>query len=261
MLVLRHLPRHFTGARTAIPRVPAAVASVLVGLFAAIITLVSVNARPADLPSVSDKLVELSIPEGEGENVVNVILVDFRAMDTLGEIMVLTVAALGVIGMVRSAQRERADTRTRLPGQPFRRSPILDTVVRALFRTVLLYSLVLLLVGHDAPGGGFIGGLVAGAGFVLLYLAGGSTFLRRREPIAPEVFLGGGLATATLAGTIGWVVGGDFLESASALLSIPLVGDVKLSTVLLFDLGVYLVVIGLVISLLRSLGREEVRAL
>ncbi len=261
VLVLRHLPRHFTGARTAIPRIPAAIASVLVGLFAAIFTLISVDARPADLPSVSDQIVDMAIPQGDGENVVNVILVDFRAMDTLGEIMVLTVAALGVIGLVRSAQRERSQTRTRLPGRPFRRSPILDTVVRALFRTVLLYSVVLLLIGHDEPGGGFIGGLVAGAAFMLLYLSGGAPSLRRNEPIAPEVFLGGGLAIATLAGMIGWFSGGEFLESVSGYLSIPLVGDVKVSTVLLFDLGVYLVVVGLVISLLRSLGREEVRAL
>ncbi len=175
--------------------------------------------------------------------------------------MVLTVAALGVIGLVRAARRERLRSRTRLPAARYQPSIILDHAVRALFHTVIAFSLALLLIGHDEPGGGFIGGLLAGAAFMLVYLAGGDTRLRRAEPLAPELFLGSGIAAASTAGLVGWFSGGEFLEAAYLTFDLPLLGSIKLGTVLLFDVGVYLVVVGLVIALLRSLGREEVQPL
>src|SRR5690606_11554590 len=108
---------------------------------------------------------------------------------------------------------------------------------------------------------GFIGGLVAGAAFMLVYLAGGIARLRRAEPFTPELFLGSGVTIAATAGLIGRFAGGEFLESAYLRFDLPLVGSGKLGTVLLFDIGVYLVVVGLVVALLRSVGREEVQSL
>ena len=83
--------------------------------------------------------------------------------------------------------------------------------------------------------------------------------LRRAEPIAPEVFLGAGVALAVLAGAAGWLPGGEFLQAGGVAFGLPVLGEVKLSTALAFDAGVYLVVVGLVVALLQSLGREEVR--
>jgi multicomponent Na+:H+ antiporter subunit A len=125
---------------------------------------------------------------------------------------------------------------------------------------VLIFSLVLLVVGHDRPGGGFIGGLVGGAAFILVYLAGGSPRVRHAEPLPPELLLGGGITLAGLAGAAGWLAGGEFLEGVYLTPVLPLLGSLKLSSVFAFDVGVYLVVVGLVMALLRTLGAEEVRA-
>ncbi|MEZ5309385.1 MAG: hydrogen gas-evolving membrane-bound hydrogenase subunit E [Microthrixaceae bacterium] len=211
--------------------------------------------RPDGVAPVSDAYVRAS-PEAGGKNVVNVILVDFRAFDTMGEISVLTVAALGVLGLVRAVRRQRS--RDSSPLAPLRRSFVLDAAVRSLFQTLLLVSVLLLLAGHDEPGGGFVAGLVAGSAFLLVYLAGGDRALRLREPLAAEVFLGAGLVTAISAGSLGWLRGGVFLESRTWKAVIPVMGTMKISTALLFEIGVYLVVVGVTMSILRALGREEV---
>jgi multicomponent Na+:H+ antiporter subunit A len=258
VLVLRHLPPRFADERQrmGVPIAPRAVLAVLVGVFAALAVLVAFDARP-DVPTVGDAFIA-EAPEAGGKNVVNVALVEFRAFDTMGEITVLVVTSLGVLGLVRAARRERQRTRTRGAVRPYRPSPILDAAVRSLFHTVVLFSIVLLLTGHDRPGGGFVGGLVAGGAFMLVYLSGGARGLKRAEPITPEVFLGSGVALAALTGVVGWLGGGEFLEAAAWKADVPVLGTLKLSTGLVFDVGVYLVVLGVVIALLRALGREEV---
>lgn len=256
VLVLRHLPGRFAPNQTSLSRGSRAVISALVGVLAAGFVLVAFSARP-DVVPLGDEFIAES-PEAGGQNIVNAILVEFRGFDTLGETAVVTVTALGVLGLVRAARRERGRSTDRAV-EPWRPSFFLDAAVRALFRVVLLFSLVLLLRGHDEPGGGFIGGLVAGCAFMLLYLAGGDRSLRRREPLAAEAFLGVGISLAALAGAVGWANGGEYLESGALAGTLPGLGEVKLSSGLVFDTGVYLVVVGLVLALLRSLGREEVR--
>jgi multicomponent Na+:H+ antiporter subunit A len=134
------------------------------------------------------------------------------------------------------------------------RSLVLDVGIRAAFHTVLLFSVFLLFAGHNAPGGGFIGGLVAGAAFMLRYVGGGAGDVQR---VPSEVLLGGGVVVAVGTGMASLVAGGDFLESGYRQLDLPVLGKVSLTSVLAFDVGVYLVVVGLVIGVLRSLGREE----
>ena len=263
VLVLRHLPLRFEGMQTAVPWLPRLGLSIAVGVFMAVFAIAAFSSRP-DIPPVSIEMAERSVPDGGGRNIVNVILVDFRAFDTMGEIVVLTVTALGVMGLVRAARRARErqhdDPDLEVSHEHidrYRRSSILDAAVQALFRTVLLFSLVLLLVGHDEPGGGFIAGLVAGGAFMLVFLAGGTPRLKQVLTVAPELLLGLGVTVAATAGTIGWYAGGEFLDAASTTLELGALGSVKLSTVLLFDVGVYLVVVGLVAALLESLGPEE----
>ena len=151
----------------------------------------------------------------------------------------------------------------RLPGADeldnARRSVVLETAVRLVFHTVLVFSLYLLFAGHNQPGGGFVGGLVAGAAFVLRYIAGGRAALAAAVPIDPGVPVGGGLVLATGTGMAAWLVGGQFLESGKVELVLPLLGTIKATSALPFDTGVYLVVVGLVLGVLRTLGAEAER--
>lgn len=140
-------------------------------------------------------------------------------------------------------------------GGASRRSLILETGARAVFHTILLFGVFLLFTGHNAPGGGFIGGLVTGAAFVLRYVAEGADDLRRTARVAPEALLGGGLVLAGGVGAAGIVVGGDFLTQGYLLYGeVPALGRVAVHSTLVFDVGVFFVVVGLVLVLLRMLG-------
>ena len=136
-------------------------------------------------------------------------------------------------------------------------SLILDVVTRAAVHTIVVFSLYLLFAGHNAPGGGFVGGLVAGAALVLHYAGHGADQVRAVLPLRHEVLLGTGLFLAGLTGAAALLFGGEFLESAYVELHIPLLGSVSLVSVLAFDIGVYLVVVGLVLAILNTLGAEE----
>ena len=138
-----------------------------------------------------------------------------------------------------------------------RRSVILETVVRLVFHTVLVFSLYLLFAGHNQPGGGFVGGLVGGLAFVLLHLASGGDALQRAVRVEPTLPLGVGVVVAAATGMVPWLFDGQFLESAYRTYDLPLLGAVKLTSPLAFDTGVYLVVVGLVLVVLRTLGAEE----
>jgi multisubunit Na+/H+ antiporter MnhB subunit len=135
-----------------------------------------------------------------------------------------------------------------------RPSLILDTVTRGAFPLVLTFSLYLLFVGHNAPGGGFVGGLTAGAAFVLVYVGGGIERLREVIGFSHLTLLGAGLTLATATGLGSLLLGEPFLSSAILKWHPPLLGEVKLVTVLFFDMGVYLIVVGLVLALLTVLG-------
>ena len=138
----------------------------------------------------------------------------------------------------------------------FDRSLILATSVDVIFPTALVFSLFLLFAGHNAPGGGFVGGLVAGAAFVLRYVDAGPGTVAEEKRF-PGVLLGIGLAVAILAGTIGWLTGGDFMQGVKLSAALPLLGEVKASSALVFDIGVYLIVVGLVRTVLSVLGGEN----
>lgn len=139
----------------------------------------------------------------------------------------------------------------------FERARVLETGGALVFHTVLALSVYLLFAGHNQPGGGFIGGLVAAAAFVLRFLAGDRH--RPTTRVRPEVVMGVGLALALVTGIAAWFGGGDFLESASLDVEVPLLGRVKAFSVLAFDTGVYLVVVGLVGAVLDGLGDAPAR--
>jgi multisubunit Na+/H+ antiporter MnhB subunit len=136
-------------------------------------------------------------------------------------------------------------------------SPLLATGTRTMVPTLVLFSVFLLVTGHDVPGGGFAGGLIASAALLLVFLAFGARGLKRALPLDPEALTGVGLAAAILAGIVGLVFNDTFLTYTYASAELPLIGDVKISTLLLFDVGVYILVIGLVATAVLRLGKEQ----
>lgn len=136
------------------------------------------------------------------------------------------------------------------------RSTILSTATTAVFHTAVLFSLYLLFAGHNQPGGGFAGGLVAAAALVVRYVDGGSETVRSLVRIHPMTLLGSGLVLANVTGIGAWLFGGAFLESAKWQWDAPILGVVKTTSALFFDAGVYLVVVALVLMVLRTLGEE-----
>jgi multisubunit Na+/H+ antiporter MnhB subunit len=137
------------------------------------------------------------------------------------------------------------------------RSRILDVGVRTIFHTLLLLSLFMLLRGHNQPGGGFAGGLIAGAAFVLAWLARGPSSLSTLR-LAPETLLGLGLLVAIVTALAPLAFGGELLESGYRIYDLPRIGEVKVFSVLAFDIGVYLVVVGFVALALARLGGDDV---
>ena len=142
------------------------------------------------------------------------------------------------------------------PLMPIGESPILEVITRLLFHAVVLFSVYLLFSGHNAPGGGFAGGLVVGLALVLRYLAGGRYELAVAAPVDAGVVLGTGLFIAVGTGVTALVLGGEVLQSALFDAHLPVLGHVHFVTSMIFDVGVYLIVIGLVLDILRSLGTE-----
>jgi multicomponent K+:H+ antiporter subunit A len=214
--------------------------------------------RPAD--SISSFYLAESKPAGGGTNVVNVILVDFRGFDTLGEITVLGIAAVGILAMI-SGLVLRGPQRDWL-GRPWFSDPhplILVTVSKLLLPLALLVSGFLFLRGHNEPGGGFIAGLVTGVALILQYIAEGSRVTRARLPWDHLGLIGIGILIALFTGIASWLVGYPFLTSTYTYVSLPLIGKFELASALFFDLGVYLAVVGTVLLILAGIGRVSLR--
>ncbi|MEE6264003.1 Na+/H+ antiporter subunit A [Plantactinospora sonchi] len=269
-LVLRRLPARFSARPLRRTRWGRIALGVVVGVVMSGLALAATGGRRATPVSVDYP--EAARTFGYGRNVVNVTLVDIRAWDTMGEIAVLVAAATGVASLIfqrrrgprrprrhdlpTSAGSERIWLRAGATLQSRRRSIVLEVVVRLLFHTIMLFSIFLLVAGHNAPGGGFTGGLVAGLALGVRYLAGGRHELDQAAPVDAGVVLGTGLLVAVGTGLVAMVLGGQVLQSTMLDLRLPLVGEVHLVTSIFFDTGVYLVVVGLMLDILRSLGAE-----
>jgi multicomponent Na+:H+ antiporter subunit A len=137
-----------------------------------------------------------------------------------------------------------------------KRIDVVEVSVRAVFHAVIVASMYLLFVGHNHPGGGFVGGLVAGAAIAMRYVAGGIAAVRSLTPIKPWTILGAGLVIAGLTATAPLLFAQTPLQANVADLHLPVFGDVHLSTTLAFDAGVYLVVVGLVLMVFEAFGDD-----
>ncbi|GAB3310723.1 Na+/H+ antiporter subunit A [Epidermidibacterium keratini] len=268
VLVLRQLPSRFRPQRLAVGRYVRLAVAVAVGVAVVAISLVTTSARVAE--PVSTGIPDAAYDFGYGKNVVNVILVDVRAWDTFGEVAVLVVAATGIASLIfvrtRNTDLTRIErgpasdetSRAWLVGvrnlRPERRSVIFEVVTRLVFHAMIALSLYLLFVGHNLPGGGFAGGLVAGIALLVRYLAGGRYELDAAAPVDAGLVLGLGLFIAAATAIAPAFFGGDVFQSYVFEFWMPIWGDVKLVTTLFFDIGVYLIVVGLMLDIGRSLG-------
>ena len=213
----------------------------------------AVLTRP--LESISWYFLEQSVPKGGGTNVVNVILVDFRGYDTFGEITVLGVAAVGVLALMDGlrVRRERTDEN----GRPFggeRFDALLGFAARVLLPFAIVVSVYVFLRGHNQPGGGFIAGLVTAVALVMQYMALGREDAERRLGANYVRLVGAGIAIAGLTGVAAWLFGRPFLTSAHGHPHVPLLGEIPLASAAVFDLGVYLTVVGATMLTLSALG-------
>lgn len=282
VLVLRRLPARLGAQHGTSHRALRAALGVAVGLTMAAVVLVATGSRVAE--PISVEWPELAVEIGHGYNVVNVALVDLRGWDTMGELAVVIAAATGVASLIFirtradelprvSRRRQRESIRERraatdavsgraswlLAGRtlaPHNRSILLEVVVRLLFHALIVVSIYLLLAGHNAVGGGFAGGLVAGLALIARYLAGGRHELAVAAPFDAGRVLGAGLVLAAGAATVPLLFGAAPLTSTWFTLDLGVVGSVDVVSATIFDIGVYLVVIGLVVDVLRSLGAE-----
>ncbi|NLV55501.1 MAG: DUF4040 domain-containing protein [Acidimicrobiales bacterium] len=255
VLVLRRLPDRFE-QRTAAPmRVLRIGVAVVVGLTVFGLALATGAEDPAT--TVSDTFIERAYPDGHGRNVVNVILVDFRGFDTLGEITVLAAAAIGAVALARAGRRPGGVRDSAAPPPvPLDRITVLEVSTKVVFIALSTAAIYLLLAGHNQPGGGFAGGIVAGAAVALRYISGGIESVRRLSRSKPWTPLGVGLITAAGAAIVPLLFGGSVLESGVHTLDVPVLGEVKLTSALAFDTGVFLVVIGLAMMVFESFGDD-----
>jgi multicomponent K+:H+ antiporter subunit A len=195
------------------------------------------------------------MPQGGGANVVNVILVDFRGFDTFGEITVIAIASLGVAALLRDVRLQARAVDG--DGRPFARefsSMLLARLTRVLLPLALMVSLFIFLRGHDAPGGGFIAGLVTAVALVLQYVGAGRRFAQPRLRLDGRVLAATGLLVAVATGAGAWLFDSPFLTSTHGYVHLPGIGEAALASAMLFDLGVYLTVVGGTMLILTALG-------
>ncbi|RUQ99277.1 Na+/H+ antiporter subunit A [Labedella endophytica] len=339
ILVLRRLPQTIAQHNKPVRKVRRAIVGILFGATMSVVGAVALSSRQAE--SLAGDLPRLSLEEGHGRNIVNVMLVDIRAWDTMNEIAVLVVVATGIASLlfvsgrsgtpqrIPGARRQRSNRRsvpadvrhrTGLTGsievpaaisaghgggeasdrtdeesQPVRsqpatdepkvsrtttpeerlasgerqswllagrtirdenRSVLLEILVRLLFHPAIVVSIFLLFTGHNTPGGGFAGGLLAGLALVARYLAGGRYELAEAVPIDAGKLLGTGILLAVGTAAASLFFGADALTSAYLETDVPVIGHLSIGTSTIFDIGVYLVVVGLTVDILRSLGGE-----
>ncbi|MBJ3763234.1 monovalent cation/H+ antiporter subunit A [Maribius pontilimi] len=211
-------------------------------------------------PSISQYHLDNSYKGGGGDNVVNVILVDFRGFDTFGEIIVLGIAAIVIYALTEALLSSPVRAQLLNRGYESRRAgdahPLMMVVLtRVMMPIVLMVGVYIFLRGHNEPGGGFIAGLVVAIGVVMQYMASGFAWADARQRYPYHGIIGAGVLVAGLTGIGAWFFGAPFLSSAFGYFRIPPMQEFELATAMGFDLGVFLAVVGAVMLSLESFSR------
>jgi len=284
LLGLRWLPRRIEGVspvsgsqeQARLRRLRDLILAVLVGAGMALLSYAMLT-RPTP-NDISSFYLSRALPEGGGSNVVNVMLVDFRGFDTLGEVTVLVAVALAVFALLRRFRPPRESMQ--LPAQQRLLAPDVVTdlvnprhaadtalgfmmvpavLVRLLLPIALVVSMYLFMRGHNQPGGGFVAGLVMSVAFILQYMVAGTQWVEAQMSLRPLRWMGTGLLCATLTGGGALLLGYPFLTTHTAHLHLPLLGDVHVASALFFDVGIFTVVVGSTLLILTALAHQSVR--
>ena len=226
--------------------------------------------------SIAHFFLERSYADGGGRNVVNVLLVDFRAFDTMGEITVLGIVGLTVFALLRRfrpateslslpKQQQIQNDHDRRNEQREVGSTLSDTmliprvIMKWLYPVIIVLAVHLFLRGHDQPGGGFVAGITMSIAVVLLYMASGARWVEERLDIHPLLWIGLGLLIAGLAGAGSWLFGYPFLTSWFRYVDFPVLGKLPLASAVVFDAGVFILVVGATVLTLVALAHQSLR--
>lgn len=266
LLALHFLPKETPRESTALRRLRDVALSGAAGLGLAALAYAMMTRAPA-FPPISAYHLAQSKPGAGGTNAVNTIIVDFRGYDTFGEIIVLGIAALILFALTESllangaATRRLAQFAASRPEPAGDRHPLLMVMAtRFILPFALMVAAFLFFRGHNLPGGGFVAGLIAAIAFVLQYMASGLGWTESRQRIAFHSLIAAGILTAAATGAGAWIWGLPFLTSDYGYIHLPPLEEFEWATAAIFDLGVFLTVLGAVMQALNSLGRLARRA-
>ena len=282
LLGLRWLPKRrpeeaeHLGLRVRARRARDFVVSLVAGSGMAVLAYAMMT-RPAP-QSISPFFIDRSLPEGGGTNVVNVMLVDFRAFDTMGEITVLGIVGLTVYALLRRFRPPRE--MAALPPQQRAVPPDLvsdlinprtaqDTalgymmvpavLVRLLLPIAVVIALYFFMRGHNLPGGGFVAGLCVAIAFLTQYIVAGTHWVEAHLQLKVIRWIALGMLAAVATGLGSLWFGYPFLTSHTAHVTLPGLGEVYFASAMLFDVGVFAVVVGATLLILTALAHQSVR--
>ncbi len=215
--------------------------------------------------SIGDWFLRHSYSEGGGTNVVNVILVDFRAFDTFGEITVLAAVGLTCFALLRRFRPSAESVELPSPQREANESTLYNylyvpqVLMQWLFAPIILLAAYLFFRGHDLPGGGFAAGVTLAIGLLLQYLASDVRWIEARLTVLPVRWMAVGLAAASATGAGAWIFGYPFLSAHAQYVDLPLIGKVPFSTAMLFDFGVFSLVVGAIVLMLIAIAHQSMR--
>lgn len=255
LLCFRHMPKLKRDKARFRLKIPKLMISIGFGATMTLLALAALGSSPFE--PISSYFVENSYKLGGGKNIVNVLLVDFRGFDTMFEITVLGLASLAIYSMIklqldqdRKPSRVSSGSRDNLPRYARSNDVLLQSVAKVAFVIIITFSLYLFFAGHNQPGGGFIGALMAAAALILVAVAFGTEFVEKVLPVDYRKLIGIGIAIAFLTGIGSFLFDAPFLSQAFGYFDLPVMGKTELTTAMLFDLGVYLSVIGVTMNII-----------
>ncbi|AIQ14590.1 Na+/H+ antiporter subunit A [Paenibacillus durus] len=260
LLCFRYLPKLSKEKAPMRLKLPNLIIAAGVGITMTFIALAAMGSSP--FAPISEFFLKESYSLAGGKNVVNVILVDFRGFDTLFEIMVLGIASLGIFGLIslrmEPGNLAYAGAKPGRPAYPFRSNDvILQTMSKVIVIIIITFSVYLFFAGHNHPGGGFIAALMASAALILLAIAFGMDTVRKAMPVNYRMITAMGLLIAILTAAGSLAFGAPFLSHSFGHFHLPIMGDTELATAVLFDLGVYLAVVGVTMSIIFTIRGDE----
>lgn len=261
LLCFHYLPKLKKEAVARRVHLPNLFISLGVGAVMTLVALAAMGSSP--FPAIADFFLEESYRSAGGKNVVNVILVDFRGFDTLFEITVLGIASLAIFSMIKLQLEPKREGPRMLStpvvprGAGATNEVILKTISRVAVVVMIIFSFYLFFAGHNGPGGGFIGALLTSASLVLLAIAFGMDTFRNVLPLNYRLVTAVGLLIAIAVSAGSFLFGAPFLSHAFGHQQLPILGDTELATAVLFDLGVYLSVVGVTMTIILTIGEDR----